>query len=60
MTEVLVLDCVVIGGGVIGLAVARELASSGREVVLLEAEAVTGSVTSSRNSEVKARRATEG
>jgi L-2-hydroxyglutarate oxidase LhgO len=52
MTEVLALDCVVIGGGVIGLAVARELALSGRDVVLLEAEAITGSVTSSRNSEV--------
>jgi L-2-hydroxyglutarate oxidase LhgO len=52
LTEVLALDCVVIGGGVIGLAIARELALSGRDVVLLEAEAITGSVTSSRNSEV--------
>ncbi len=46
------LDCVVIGGGVIGLAVARALALAGREVVLLEAEAALGSITSSRNSEV--------
>ena len=52
MREVLELDCVVIGGGVVGLAVARELAIAGREVVLLEAEPITGSVTSSRNSEV--------
>jgi L-2-hydroxyglutarate oxidase LhgO len=52
MPQVLSLDCVVIGGGVIGLAIARELALAGREVVLLEAEAAIGSVTSSRNSEV--------
>ena len=52
MTEVLQLDCVVIGGGVVGLAIARELAMAGREVVLLEAEPLTGSITSSRNSEV--------
>lgn len=52
MTERLELDCVVIGGGVVGLAVARELAIAGREVVLLEAEPLTGSIISSRNSEV--------
>jgi len=52
MSEVLELDCVVVGGGVVGLAVARELAIAGREVVLLEAEPMTGSITSSRNSEV--------
>jgi L-2-hydroxyglutarate oxidase LhgO len=52
MSEVLDLDCVVVGGGVVGLAVARELAISGRDVVLLEAEPVTGSITSARNSEV--------
>ncbi|MFB9950006.1 NAD(P)/FAD-dependent oxidoreductase [Rhizobium puerariae] len=52
MREVPKLDCVVIGGGVVGLAVARELAMAGREVVLLEAEAMTGSITSARNSEV--------
>ena len=46
------LDCVVIGGGVVGLAVARELALRGREVVLLEAEASLGQHTSSRSSEV--------
>ena len=52
MAEVLDLDCVVVGGGVVGLAVARELAMSGRDVVLLEAEPITGSITSARNSEV--------
>ena len=46
------LDCAVIGAGVIGLAVARALAMSGREVVVLEATATIGSETSSRNSEV--------
>ena len=30
-------DCVVIGAGVIGLAVARKLALAGREVIVLEA-----------------------
>ena len=45
-------DCVVVGAGVIGLAVARALAQSGREVLLLEAESAIGTQTSSRNSEV--------
>ena len=45
-------DCVVIGAGVIGLAVARRLAMAGREVIILEAEGIVGSHTSSRNSEV--------
>lgn len=45
-------DCVVIGAGVIGLAVARRLALAGREVVILEAAGCIGSETSSRNSEV--------
>ena len=46
------LDAVVIGAGVVGLAVARALAMSGREVVVLEAEDAIGTHTSSRNSEV--------
>jgi L-2-hydroxyglutarate oxidase LhgO len=46
------LDAVVIGAGVVGLAVARELAAAGREVVILEAEDAIGTHTSSRNSEV--------
>jgi len=45
-------DAVVVGGGVVGLAVARELARAGREVVILEAEDAIGTHTSSRNSEV--------
>lgn len=47
-----VFDVVVVGGGVVGLAVARALALAGREVVVLEAESALGSHTSSRNSEV--------
>jgi L-2-hydroxyglutarate oxidase LhgO len=45
-------ECVVIGAGVVGLAVARALALAGREVVILEAEDAIGTHTSSRNSEV--------
>jgi len=45
-------ECVVIGAGVIGLAVARRLAQAGREVIILEAAESIGTVTSSRNSEV--------
>ena len=50
--SVLELDAVVVGGGVVGLAIARALALAGREVTLLEAEATLGSHSSSRNSEV--------
>ena len=46
------LDCVIIGAGVVGLAVGRSLALAGREVVVLEAEPEIGMHTSSRNSEV--------
>lgn len=46
------LDCVVIGAGVVGLAVARALAQAGREVVILESEGAFGMHTSARNSEV--------
>jgi len=46
------LDCVVVGAGVIGLAVARELALRGREVHVLERHGAIGMETSSRNSEV--------
>ncbi len=44
-------DCVVIGAGVIGLAVARALAMAGREVLVLERAEAIGTETSSRNSE---------
>jgi len=46
------IECVVIGAGVVGLALARELAMAGREVAILEAEDRFGTGTSSRNSEV--------
>jgi L-2-hydroxyglutarate oxidase LhgO len=45
-------DCVVIGAGVIGLAIARKLAMQGREVIVLECEDAIGTATSARNSEV--------
>ena len=45
-------ESVVIGAGVVGLAVARALATAGREVVVLEGEDAIGTHTSSRNSEV--------
>lgn len=50
MTEEI--DTLVIGAGVIGLAVARTLALAGREVVIVERAEAFGTVTSSRNSEV--------
>ena len=46
------IDAVVIGAGVVGLAVGRALALSGREVMVLESENAIGTGTSSRNSEV--------
>jgi len=45
-------DAVVIGAGVVGLAVARSLALAGHEVIVLEAADTIGSGISSRNSEV--------
>ena len=47
-----ILDCVVIGAGVVGLAIGRRLARAGREVVVLEAADQIGTEISSRNSEV--------
>lgn len=47
-----VVDVVVVGAGVVGLAVARQLALQGREVLLLERHPSFGEETSSRNSEV--------
>jgi L-2-hydroxyglutarate oxidase LhgO len=45
-------DTLIIGAGVIGLAVARELAASGRDIVVLEQHPGPGMETTSRNSEV--------
>ncbi len=45
-------DAVVVGAGVVGLAVARALALAGREVIVLDAAEGIGTETSSRNSEV--------
>jgi L-2-hydroxyglutarate oxidase LhgO len=47
-----VFDTVVVGAGVVGLAIARAEALRGREVVILEREARIGTASSSRNSEV--------
>jgi L-2-hydroxyglutarate oxidase LhgO len=49
MTDV---ECVVVGAGVVGLAIGRALARAGREVLVLEAGAQIGAGTSSRSSEV--------
>ncbi|WP_460135110.1 NAD(P)/FAD-dependent oxidoreductase [Pseudomonas sp. S1_E04] len=46
------IDCVVVGAGVVGLAVAREMARAGNDVLVLEAGEAIGIGTSSRNSEV--------
>ncbi len=45
-------DCLVIGAGVVGLAVAARLAALGRDVLVLERHELIGAETSSRNSEV--------
>lgn len=45
-------ETVVVGAGVVGLAVARALARSGREVIVIERESSFGTQTSSRSSEV--------
>lgn len=45
-------ECVVVGAGAIGLAIARRLAMRGREVLVLERHGAIGTETSSRNSEV--------
>jgi L-2-hydroxyglutarate oxidase LhgO len=45
-------DCVVVGAGVVGLAVARALALAGREVLVLERCESFGTQTSARSSEV--------
>jgi L-2-hydroxyglutarate oxidase LhgO len=46
------IDCLVIGAGAVGLAVARTLALRGREAVIIEAAEAPGTGVSSRSSEV--------
>ena len=46
------IDSVVIGAGVVGLAIARALATAGHETLILEREHMFGSGVSARNSEV--------
>jgi L-2-hydroxyglutarate oxidase LhgO len=46
------MQVLVIGAGVVGLAVARAAALKGHEVIVAEAEPAIGTITSSRNSEV--------
>ena len=46
------MDVVVVGAGVVGLAIAREMAQLGKSVLVIEKEKSFGMSTSSRNSEV--------
>ena len=46
------IQCVVVGAGVVGLAIARHLSMSGYDVIVLEAAETIGTETSSRNSEI--------
>lgn len=46
------IDTVVVGAGVVGLAIARQFAESGHEVLILEAAENFGTGISARNSEV--------
>src|SRR5690606_9779987 len=46
------IDCIVLGAGVVGLAIARELSLAGREVLVAEAAEGIGTGCSARNSEV--------
>ena len=45
-------DTIVIGAGVVGLAIARELSQRKRDVIVIEKEDIFGSITSTRNSGV--------
>ena len=46
------IETIVVGAGVVGLAIARALAAKGQEVMVVEQHDLIGSETSSRNSEV--------
>ena len=50
MSDVIEFDTVVIGAGVIGLAVARQLSAPGNSVLVVDCEKDIGSGNSSRNS----------
>ena len=45
-------NTVVIGAGVVGLAIAKEISAKNNEVIILEKEGKIGQITSSRNSGV--------
>lgn len=45
-------DAIVVGAGVVGLAISRTLAQAGRETIVAEAQTAIGQGVSSRNSEV--------
>ncbi len=45
-------ETIIVGAGVIGLAIGRALSAQGQEVLILERQQMIGSQTSSRNSEV--------
>lgn len=46
------LDCLIVGAGVVGLAIAAKLAAQGFETIVVERQAAAGQGISSRNSEV--------
>lgn len=46
------IETVVVGAGIVGLAIARTLARSGRDVIIVESADAIGTETSARNSEV--------
>lgn len=46
------IDAVIVGAGVVGLAIARRLAQAGLEAIIVDGEADFGTWTSARNSEV--------
>lgn len=45
-------ECMVIGAGVVGLAIARQMSRRGMEVIIVECNPMIGNETSSRNNEV--------
>lgn len=45
-------ECIIVGAGVVGLAIAHQLARAGVEIIVVEAAEDIGTGTSSRNSEV--------